>query len=95
MGGGSILSKFIRDYLKMNSLTIFLDVELNELKRRLSNSSNRPLLKNVNIKEKVTNLDKKRRKYYLKADIIINNTFSSPYEAKKELIRKLLEFNEN
>ena len=32
------------------SVTLFLDVDLNELEKRLVNSNKRPLLKNVNIK---------------------------------------------
>ena len=73
LGGGSILNKQIRDKLKSNSITVFLDVNLNELEKRLSRSHHRPLIKNTNIFLKLKELDTQRRKYYLKADIRIHN----------------------
>jgi len=73
LGGGSILNKQIRDKLKSNSITVFLDVNLNELNKRLTHSHKRPLLKNTNIFSKLKKLDTQRRKYYLKADIRIHN----------------------
>ena len=44
-----------------------------ELEKRLKKSTNRPLLKNVDLAEKVKELDIARRKYYLLSDIIIQN----------------------
>ena len=81
LGGGSILNKEIRKKLKNNSIVVFLDVDLKELEKRLNKSYNRPLLKNSNILNKLKELDTFRRKYYLKADIIIKNakTFNSTY----------------
>ena len=49
LGGGAILNSLIRDKLKKNSITFFLDVELSELEKRLEKSTNRPLLMNVNM----------------------------------------------
>ena len=69
LGGGSILNKQVRDKLKSNSITVFLDINLNELNKRLSHSYKRPLLKNTNILSKLKELDTQRRKYYLNADI--------------------------
>jgi len=93
LGGGVVLRKLIRDKLKKNSITFFLDVELSELEKRLEKSTNRPLLMNVNIKEKVKELDIARRKYYLLSDIIIKNT-NSPIDAFKNFIEKFAKFNE-
>ena len=69
LGGGSILDKLIRDKLKKKSVTVFLDASLQILEKRLKNSFKRPLLKNIDIKRKLKELDFKRRKYYLQADI--------------------------
>ena len=41
---------------------------------RLKNSKNRPLLQGSNILTTLNKLDNKRKKYYLKADIIIDNS---------------------
>ena len=71
LGGGSILTKEVRDFLKNNFITIFLDIDVETLVDRLKNSHKRPLLLNENIENKIKKLDKDRRKFYLAADIII------------------------
>ena len=73
LGGGSILDSSIRSELKKNSITFFLDIHLEELGKRLRNSTKRPLLKNTNITAKIKQLDTERRKYYLLADITIKD----------------------
>ena len=93
LGGGAILSSLIRDKLKKNSITLFFDVSLFELEKRLKKSNNRPLLKNVNIREKVKELDIARRKYYLLSDIIIQNT-NSPIDTCKNFIEEFFNFHE-
>ena len=93
LGGGSILSGLIRDKLKKKSITLFLDVSLLELEKRLKKSTNRPLLKNVDLAEKVKELDIARRKYYLLSDIIIKNT-NSPIDACKNFKKKFAYFHE-
>ena len=94
LGGGAILNKNLRNSLKKNSITLFLDVELNELNRRLKNSTRRPLLKNVNIKNKIKELDSKRRKYYLNSDIKIDNSYKDPSAICKYFIEQFLKFDE-
>ena len=76
LGGGSILSKKIRNKLKKLSYCIFLDVDINILNNRLKNSKNRPLLKDGDILTKIKHFDLKRRKYYLEADLTIDNSDS-------------------
>ncbi|HJO13506.1 MAG: (d)CMP kinase [Pelagibacteraceae bacterium] len=93
LGGGTILSGLIRDKLKKNSITLFLDVSLLELEKRLKKSTKRPLLKNVDIAEKVKELDIVRRKYYLLSDITIKNT-NSPIDTCKNFIKKFAYFHE-
>jgi len=74
LGGGSIISKKIRKIIKKNSYSIYLQVKLNNLQKRLKFSRKRPLLNN-NLKnsEILKNIFKERQKYYEKADLIINN----------------------
>tara|TARA_A100000164_G_C21709891_1_gene677684 strand:+ start:329 stop:865 length:537 start_codon:yes stop_codon:yes gene_type:complete len=74
LGGGSIVNKKIRELITKNSYSIYLEVKLNNLVNRLKFSKRRPLLnKNLNKKETLENLYKKRRKYFEKADFIIKN----------------------
>ena len=74
LGGGSIISKKIRKIIKKNSYSIYLQVKLNNLQKRLKFSRKRPLLnKNLNNIEILKNILKDRQKYYEKADLIVNN----------------------
>ena len=77
LGGGSTLRKEIKDAINKQSFSVFLDVDLNVLCKRLKNSKNRPLLKDGNILTTLKKLDKERRKSYLNANIIIDNSGSS------------------
>tara|TARA_Y100001980_G_C14340348_1_gene154760 strand:- start:125 stop:661 length:537 start_codon:yes stop_codon:yes gene_type:complete len=74
LGGGSIINKNIRKVINKHSYSIYLQVKLNNLHSRLKFSNKRPLLKNnLNKKEILKNLLKERRKFYEKADLIVNN----------------------
>ena len=73
LGGGSILRKEVREKLKSYSVCVFLDINLIKLVERLKKSKNRPLLENTDILTKLKELDSQRRKYYLMADIRIQN----------------------
>ena len=77
LGGGAILSQDVRKKIKKRSYSIFLRVDFNILHKRLKKSKNRPLLRDVNILTTIKELDSKRKKYYLDADKIINNSKSS------------------
>tara|TARA_Y100001970_G_scaffold293622_1_gene441757 strand:+ start:2083 stop:2649 length:567 start_codon:yes stop_codon:yes gene_type:complete len=92
LGGGSIIEREIRKKLTSNSITLFLDVNLIELEKRLKKSINRPLLKNINLKKKINELDKKRRKYYLLSDIVIENS-NTLSDARQNFIKKLTILN--
>jgi len=74
LGGGSIINKNIRKAINQNSYSIYLEVNLDNLENRLKSSKKRPLLnKNSNNKETLTKLYNQRRKFYEKADFIVNN----------------------
>lgn len=93
LGGGAILEKLIRLKLKKRSITLFLNTSLKTLEKRLKKSFKRPLLKNVDIKRKIKELDFDRRKYYLQADIKIQN-IDTPSDACKNFIKEFLKFHE-
>ena len=85
LGGGSILSKKIRNFLKNDFITLFLDIDMKILSERLKNSKKRPLLLNANIEQKIKQLDIVRRKYYSLANITINH-----HEKPEEIIKVFL-----
>ena len=73
LGGGSILNTKIRNSIKSNSYSIFINVDLDIILKRLGNSKKRPLLNNENREEVLKNLYSERIKYYNQADLIIKN----------------------
>jgi len=76
LGGGSIISSKIRNLLNKKFTTLFLDVDISVLTQRLKKNKKRPLLLNlnINIEDKIKELDIIRRKYYLLADIQIKSS---------------------
>ena len=74
LGGGGIINKKIRRLIKVNSFSIYLQVKLKNLLTRIKSSNKRPLLNNnLNKIETLENLFNDRKKFYEKADFIVNN----------------------
>ena len=74
LGGGSIINRAIRKAIKQNSYSIYLQVEINNLLIRLKSSKKRPILnENLDKRETLKNLYSDRRKFYERADFIVNN----------------------
>ena len=93
LGGGAILSSETRKVLKTHFITVFLDTDFEILQQRLKKSYKRPLLINENILQKLKKLDNIRRKYYLLADIKINNC-ESPVNTISIFLKKFNQINE-
>ena len=84
LGGGSIINKEIRKVIKNNSYSIYLEVKINNLMDRLKSSKKRPLLNDKsNKKETLENLFNNRRKFYEKADFIVNNNYNKSQVLEK------------
>ena len=84
LGGGSIINKEIRNIIKKNSYSIFLNVKIDVLLKRLTNTKKRPLLLNVDKKKFMNDLYEKRKKYYINSDLIIQNNFE-----KKDVLKEI------
>ena len=93
LGGGSILSSETRKLLKSDFITVFLDTDFEILQQRLKKSYKRPLLINENILQKLKKLDNIRRKYYLLADIKINN-YENPSNTVAIFLKEFNQLNE-
>ncbi len=94
LGGGSIINKKIRQSIELNSLSIYLKVDLNILAKRLKSSKKRPLLnKNENKIDILQNLYKRRQKFYEKADLSVDNN-KDKYQVLEQ-IKYALELYEN
>ena len=89
LGGGSIVNRKIRDTIKKNSYSIYLQVKLSHLVNRLKLSKKRPLLnKNIDNREILQKLYDHRRKFYEKADLIVNND-NDKFQVLKRIKSKL------
>ena len=73
LGGGAIINKKIRGFIKKNSYNIYLNVDIEILIKRLKYSKTRPLIYNKNIKKELIKLLGIREKFYQKADLIVKN----------------------
>ena len=68
LGGGAFMNKSIRRAVKDSSISFWLDVEINELIKRLSRTKKRPLLQKKNLRESVNKIYLERKKTYNEAD---------------------------
>ena len=74
LGGGSITHRNVRNAIKKNSFLIYLQVNLINLLERLKSSKRRPLLNsNQNKRKTLEKLYHERKRFYKKADFIVNN----------------------
>ena len=76
--------------MKKNSFSIYLKTNIDVLYQRLKKSKKRPLLKDLNIKEKLKELIKEREQYYKKADLVLINSKNKNYtiqELKKKFYK--------
>mgnify|MGYP005696584815 FL=1 len=89
-GGGIVLSDNNRQQLKERGNVIYLNAEINELAKRLSNDKNRPLLQNTDIKEKLKELMGHRSFLYESiADNIIQTKNKRAPDIANEIITNL------
>jgi shikimate kinase len=93
LGGGSIISAKVRQLLNKNYITLFLDIDLSILVKRLKYSNKRPLIAGQDIETKIKELDIFRRKYYLLADIILKE-YDNPSETLINFLIKYKKLNE-
>ena len=75
LGGGAFMNKSIRRAVKGSSISFWLDVEINELIKRLSRTKKRPLLQKKNLRESVNKIYLERKKTYSEADFRIKCNF--------------------
>ena len=81
LGGGAFLNNSIRRTVKKSCVSFWLDIEINELVKRLRRSKKRPLLYNKNLRETINKIYLERKNTYNEADFRIKCNF-----LKSELI---------
>lgn len=90
LGGGAFLNSSIRRVVKNLAISFWLDVEVNELTKRLKKSKKRPLLFNKDINETVNKIYLERKSTYNKANFRIKCNYSKP----KTIVEKILKLYE-
>jgi len=70
-GGGIVLNKKNREFLRTSGYTIYLKSSIPTLEKRLLNKNGRPLLSNDNLKETLINIYSKRKTLYTLRQILL------------------------
>ena len=86
-GGGIILNKKNREFLKTSGYTIYLKSSISTLEKRLLNENGRPLLSNDNLKETLINIYSKRKTLYTSA---ANTTIITDRRSVKEVCELII-----
>ena len=87
LGGGSFISKDIRDILKNVSKVVWLNCASEEIFKRTKNEKHRPLLADDNSLEKIKKILEERTKYYKQAHFHINTDNKSVSEVCNEILK--------
>ena len=91
LGGGAFMNKNIRYLILKNSLSFWLDLNLNTINRRVKWNNKRPLLNKENSQEIIKNLYSERKNIYKLAKYKINcNNLT-----KDAITKKIIFFYEN
>ena len=90
LGGGAFMSKSIRNIILKNSISVWLDVNLKTLNKRIKWNKKRPLLHEKNTEVKIKTLYKGRRNIYKLAKHKINCDGLS----KESIVEKILIYYE-
>lgn len=87
-GGGAVENEENLNLLRKNSVIFYLKATIDELYERIKTTTNRPLLKTNNPKQKLKELMTKREQYYTKADFIIDTENRQLIEIVNEILEK-------
>jgi shikimate kinase len=85
-GGGAVIAEVNRQALKDNGVVIYLRADINELWQRLRHDKHRPLLKNVDIRQKITQLYAERDPLYTE---VATFTIDTGKQAVSQVITKI------
>ena len=86
-GGGIVLNKKNREFLKTSGYTIYLKSSIPTLEKRLLNENSRPLLSNDNFKETLINIYSKRKTLYTS---VANTTIITDRRSVKEVCELII-----
>lgn len=94
-GGGAVTNERTLTAIKGKAVSIWLNPEMDLLISRLEDKSDRPLLKDGDIKQKLDTLFVKRKDLYAKADIALDITADNERQTLARLTKLLSEHLNN
>ena len=90
LGGGAFINKTIRDNVLKSAVSIWLDVDLKDLNKRIKWNNKRPLLNEENNLKKINKLYDERKNIYKLANYKINCDDLS----RENIIKKIIVYYE-
>ena len=90
LGGGAFINEAIRDAVLKNTISMWLDIDLKTLNKRIKWSKKRPLLNNENNQKKIDELYSERKKIYKLA----NHKIDCERLDKEDVAKKIITFYE-
>jgi len=88
-GGGAPMNANIMNAIKQDSISIWLESDVDAIYERIKTAKNRPLLNNDDPKAILNALLKKREGTYAKADVTVNTHKNKPEAVISEIIEAL------
>lgn len=90
LGGGTLQNQQIVDHLKIYGWLVFIDTSQEEIVKRLSDPSGRPMLESSDeIAERISNLFDERMQFYEQSHFSIKTDDKSIDEIVTEIVKKL------
>ena len=86
LGGGAFMNKILRENILKNSISIWLNVDIKTLNKRVKWNQKRPLLKEENNQKKLTELYTERKDIYKLA----NHKITCDELSKENIVKKII-----
>jgi len=93
LGGGSLLSQEIRDIVKKDIISIWLQASVDDLYERLKDDKSRPKLDVMDTRAEIFNLNQQREKFYKMSDIVVNTGNKSEDMIVSEIVPLIEDLN--
>tara|TARA_B100000745_G_scaffold260271_1_gene183837 strand:+ start:553 stop:1077 length:525 start_codon:yes stop_codon:yes gene_type:complete len=93
LGGGSLLSQEIRDIVKKDIISIWLQASVDDLYERLKDDKSRPKLDVMDTRAEIFNLNQQREKFYKMSDIVVNTGNKSEEMIVSEIVPLIEDLN--
>jgi len=91
LGGGAFINKVIREKILKSAISIWLDINIETINKRIKKNNKRPLLNKVNNLTELRDLYNKRKNIYA----LDNNKIKCDKLDKTNILKKILKIYEN